>query len=386
MTENRQIRLFKPSVGEEELIAVNRVFQRSWLGLGPEVGEFEKEFGDYIGAPGRTLAVNSGTAALDLALRVNRFSKGMKVLVNNLTFAASATAILSNDLVPVLVDCEPDNLSFDLDDAKLKVDDQTVAIIVVHYGGHPASMDKIMDFATSHNLIVIEDCAHCLGGDYQGKKLGTIGDIGCFSFEEKKGITTGDGGMIVARNVDVIDELRPYRWIGIDKDTWRRVEGYTEHGLEDDRHWHYEISVLGFKYNMNDLAAAIGRVQLKKLDIFNESKRKAICEYSLHVKGLKLIQPIFNYNENSGAYWMYGVKTPLRGKLIRHLKSQGIATGVHYMPLGLQPLFSEFNEPKMYSNQVWNELVTLPLYPGIDLGDIQYVCEALIQFDSKNRN
>src|SRR5262249_22107221 len=151
-------------------------------------------------------------------------------------FVASATCILINKLVPVLVDCDPVTLAVDLDDAERKIDEDTVAIVVVHYGGHPAPMDRLMELAHRRNLRVIEDCAHGLGGSYKVRKLGTWGDIGCFSFEEKKGMTTGDGGMMVANDADLIDPMRANRWVGIDKDTWRRRESYTRTAGDDTRH------------------------------------------------------------------------------------------------------------------------------------------------------
>ena len=189
-----EIRLFKPSVGQEELDNIKDVFNRAWLGLGPLVSEFEKEWTAYIGSAS-SIGVNSGTAALHLAVGAFGFKPGSKVLVTALTFVASATCILYNQLEPVFVDIDADTLSMSLEDMERKLTPDCVAIVVVHLGGHPARMDEIMDFARLHNLKVIEDCAHCAGGEYNGRKLGMIGDIGCFSFEEKKCMTTGDGGI-----------------------------------------------------------------------------------------------------------------------------------------------------------------------------------------------
>jgi perosamine synthetase len=205
-----QIRLFKPSVGQEELESIKEVFDRAWLGLGPKVAEFESEWTKYIGSAA-SIGVNSGTAALHLALTAFGFKPGSKVLVTGLTFVASATCILYNRLVPVFVDVDPETLSISLEDLERKYTKDCVAIIVVHFGGFPAPMDKVMEFARLHSLKVIEDCAHCAGGEYGGKKLGTWADIGCFSFEEKKSMTTGDGGMIVSDDLNLIEPLRAYR-------------------------------------------------------------------------------------------------------------------------------------------------------------------------------
>lgn len=370
------VRLFKPSVGEEELASVRAAFERGWLGLGGQVKEFEREFAQYIGSA-NAVGLNSGTAALQLAVEAFHFKPGKKVLVNNLTFVASATCILLNNLVPVLVDCDPETLAFDLSDAERKVDADTVAIVVVHYGGHPAPMDKIMEFARERNLKVIEDCAHCIGGSYGGRKLGTWGDIGCFSFEEKKGMTTGDGGMMVANDADLIEPMRANRWVGIDKDTWRRREGYTREAADDTRHWHYEVSVLGYKYNMNDIAASIGRVQLRRLDAFNARRAAIISRYLKHLAGVKAFEPLFAYAENEGAYWLFGMRAPNRDNVIRHLKSRRIATGVHYMPLSLHPLFASYNRDLPVSNEIWQTLVTLPLHVELTEEEIDRVAEAV---------
>jgi perosamine synthetase len=372
----REVRLFKPSLGEEELAAVRGAFDRSWLGLGGEVQAFEREFAQYMGSA-NAVALNSGTAALQLALEAFNFDPGKKVLVNNLTFVASATCILINKLVPVLVDCDAKTLAFDLTDAERKIDQDTVAVVVVHYGGYPAPMDRLMTLARSRNLVVVEDCAHCLGGNYKGRKLGTWGDIGCFSFEEKKGMTTGDGGMMVANDADLIEPLRANRWVGIDKDTWRRREGYTEAGTEDTRHWHYEVSVLGYKYNMNDLAASIGRVQLRRLDSFNARRAAIIARYLDRLADVASFQPLFPYEENSGAYWLFGIRSADRSNLIRYLKSQRIATGVHYMPLSLHPLFAEFNREVPVSNKIWEYLLTLPLHVDLMDEEIDRVADAV---------
>lgn len=371
----REIRLFQPSLGQEELDAVKAAFDRGWIGLGGEVAAFEKEFADYIGAP-TALGLNSGTAALHLAVEAFGFPEGKKILVNNLTFVASATCILVNRLVPVLIDCDPVTLGFDLEDAARKVDKDTVAIVVVHYGGHPAPMDKIMAFAEAHGLKVIEDCAHCIGGSYQGRKLGTWGDVGCFSFEEKKGMTTGDGGMLISNDPDLIERMRPYRWVGIDKDTWRRRDSYTAVGDLDTKHWYYEVAVLGYKYNMNDLAASIGRVQLRKLDAFNERRRQIIQHY-LDALSQTELKPLLPYDYGNGAYWIFGVRTPQRDQVIRYLKSKRIATGVHYMPLHLHPLFTPFISDQPVSERIWKEILTLPFHILLSNEEVQQITRSL---------
>lgn len=371
-----EVRLFQPLLGDEELAAVKAAFDRSWVGLGGQVSAFEKEFEDYFGA-GAALGVNSGTAALQLAVESFGFPEGKKVLVNDLTFVASATCILINRLVPVLVDCDPVTLGMDLDDAARKVDSDTVAMVVVHYGGHPAPMDQVMEFARRHNLKVIEDCAHCIGGDYQGRKLGTWGDVGCFSFEEKKGMTTGDGGMMVSADRELIERMRPHRWVGIDKDTWRRRDSYTDTGDLDTKHWHYEVAVLGYKYNMNDLAASIGRVQLRKLAAMNETKRRAIQRYLGHLRACPNMAPLLPYEADRGAYWLFGIRVADRDGVIRRLKQRRISTGVHYMPLHAHPLFERYHASVPNSAAIWPTLLTLPLHARLTDSEVDRAGDAL---------
>ena len=193
------IRLFKPSLGEKELANIKDAFERSWIGLGPKVNEFEKKWAEFIGVE-TAIGLNSATAALHLALRVFGFPEGKKVLVPSLTFSATASAILYNRLIPVFVDSDPITLGMSMEDLERKYDKDCVAVIPVHYAGHPAPMDELVPWARDKGLKIIEDCAHTAGGVYKGKTLGTWGDISCFSFEEKKLMTTGDGGMICSND------------------------------------------------------------------------------------------------------------------------------------------------------------------------------------------
>lgn len=374
------IRLFKPSLGQEELDNLKEVFDRAWLGNGPTVVRFEEAWSEYIGSK-VSIGVNSATAALHLALTAYHFAEGKKVLVPAITFASTASAVLYNRLIPVFVDVEPDTVSMDLNDLRKKYDKDCVAVIPVHNGGYPVPMDKLMDIAKELNLKVIEDCAHCAGGEYKGRKLGTWGDIGCFSFEEKKCMTTGDGGMICSDDADLLNPLRAHRWVGIDKDTWRRAENATHSAENEAMHWHYEISVLGYKYNMNDIAAAIGLAQMAKLDDMNARRAAIIKRYLEGIKGLKTIKEIFPYETGNGAYWFFGIRTEKRDELIIYLKNKGIATGVHFYPLSMQPLFKPYAYGCEVANEIWKSFITLPSHVDLTTEEVDYVIEALREFE-----
>ncbi len=374
------IRLFKPYLTQEELDSIKIAFNRGWIGLGPNVSEFEKKWSEYIGGS-HSLAVNSATAALHLALTAFNFPRGKKVLVPAITFVATATAAMYNGLVPEFVDVDPQTLQMDIEDLKRKCSDDCVAVIPVHMGGYPADMESILDFARSKGLKVIEDCAHCAGGSYKGRKLGTWGDIGCFSFEEKKLMTTGDGGMICSADEEIIDKLKPYRWVGIDKDTWRRAEDFKNEAVNDAYHWHYVVSVLGYKYNMNDLAAAIGLKQLAKLDFMNRKRSEHIESYLAGMDGMRDIKPLLPYDTKRDVYWLFGVRSARRDQLIVFLRNKGISTGVHFYPLTLHPLFKGHYSECDAAHRVWRELITLPLFVELTDSEIDYILQALHDFD-----
>jgi len=310
------------------------------------------------------------------------FPEGKKVLVPAITFTSTATAVMYNRLVPVFVDVDPVTVSMDLNDLRKKYDKDCVAVIPVHNGGYPVPMDQLMEIAAELNLKVIEDCAHCAGGDYKGKKLGTWGHIGCFSFEEKKCMTTGDGGMICSDDAELVSPLRAFRWVGIDKDTWRRAESSSRVSENEAMHWHYEIAVLGYKYNMNDIAAAIGIAQLRKLDAMNARRAAIIGTYLDGIKDITSIKPIFPYEQGNGAYWYFGIRSDRRDELIIYLKNKGISTGVHFYPLTLQPLFKPLTEPCPVAESIWKTFITLPSHVDLIREEVEYVINALKSFSN----
>jgi len=369
------IRLFKPSFGQEELQAVKEAFDRSWVGLGPKVSEFEQAWQDFTGAK-MAVGLNSATAALHLALAVFRFAEGKKVLVPSLTFSSTASAILYNRLTPVFVDSDPVTLGMSLSDLEQKYDKDCVAVMPVHYAGHPVPMEQLMPWARETGLKVIEDCAHTAGGMYKGKMLGTWGDIGCYSFEEKKLMTTGDGGMMVTNDPDLFKDVKAMRWVGIDKDNWKTAESYT-HADQDAYHWYYELNVLGYKYNMNDLAASIGLVQLKKLPGFNQKRSQIIRQYLDGINGISGIVPLLPYEPETYPYQMFGIRSDQRNKLIIHLKSKGVATGCHYTPLSLQPLFKPYGQNCPFIEKEADRFITLPLHADLKGNEMEYIIENL---------
>ena len=372
------IRLFKPSVGKEELENIKEAFERSWIGLGPNVNLFEQKWAEFIGCK-EAIGVNSATAALHLAIMTFNFQRGKKILVPSLTFSSTASAILYNGLIPIFVDSDPITLGMNLEDMKMKYDKDVVAVIPVHYAGHPVPMEKLIKWATENNVKVIEDCAHTAGAHYKGKMLGNWGDIGCFSFEEKKLMTTGDGGMIISDNKDLLKNEKAYRWVGIDKDNWKTAQSYTD-SKRDAMHWYYEIKLLGYKYNMNDIAAAIGLAQLKKLPQMNARRSEIISIYMNGIKDIELIKPLLPFEPNNYVYQMFGIRVKKRDELMIYLKSKGIATGCHYTPLSLQPLFKPFANNCKFIEKETEKFITLPLHADLTNDELDYVIEHLKLF------
>lgn len=377
------VRLFRPYLDEQDLDSIKVAFDANWLGLGSRVGEFEAAWREKFQV-NQALGLNSATAALHLALEAFRFPAGKKVLVPSMTFSSTAMAVMYTRLEPVFVDCEPENLTMDVEDLERKMDKDCVAIIPVHYGGSACDMERIMELAAKNDLKVIEDCAHTQGGTFRGKILGTIGDIGCFSFEEKKGMTTGDGGMLVCDDQEIYNYLKPMRWVGIDKDTWKRASEVE--GLEDrSMHWFYEIRNLGFKYNMNNLAASLGLSQLAKLDDINATKNAAIKRYIDNLGNLPGIEFLMDYSEKSwtGSYWLFGLRLRNRPDFINYVIDKGVSTGVHFTPLNEQPYWSGFKGETPISSKVYQQIVTLPLFPMMDLKEVDYVSGVIADYFKK---
>jgi perosamine synthetase len=382
--ENKKnvIRLFKPSFGNEEITALKKIFKKSWIGYGPEVKKFENSWSKYIGIK-HSVGVTSCSAALHIALASKNFKKKKKVLVPAMTFTATAAAALYCDLEPVFVDINEYDLNINFEDLQRKYTKDCVAVIPVHVGGHPCEMEKIIPWAKKKRLLVIEDCAHTAGGIYRGKMLGTWGDISCFSFEEKKMLTTGDGGMICTNNKNLAEKFRILSFHGWNRDPWSRHNKSLSKKNLKEKHWYYQIKDLGFKYNMNDLMAVIGQVQLKKLNSFNLKRNTGIQKYLNGIKSCKNIKPYFVKEYKRIAYWMFAVRSKKRDQLISFLKERGIATSVYWIPVPMHPLYKKYKSKIPVTERVWKELVTLPLFSDIKLKDLNFVIKSLKEFDNK---
>ena len=368
------IPLFKPSMDEEEVNAVRQAMQSGWIGLGPKTKEFEDTFAKYIGAD-CVVGLNSCTAALHLALKVLDLKPGDEVITTSLTFVSTNHAILYNQCKPVFADIYEDTLTIDVEDIKNKITKKTKAIVVVHFGGHPCEMDEILDIARKRKIFVIEDAAHACGAQYKGKKIGSLGDLTCFSFHAVKNLAMGEGGAIATNNKDFDARLRKLRWLGIDKTTWDRASSST-----GKYSWSYSVNELGFKCHMDDIHAAIGLVQLKKLEKNNQERRRMVSFYNKALTKLSwVIKPVEKEYVKS-AFHLYAIKVDERDRLIDLLAENGISTSVHYYPNHLYSVYKPYSARLPVTEGVWKRLISLPLYPELTRLQLNKIVAAIKSF------
>jgi len=355
-----RIPLARPNFGEEEYQAVRTTLASGWVGSGPRTAEFEKRFSEYLGVE-HVIALNSASAALHLAMLAAEV-EGQEVLTSSMTFVSSNHGILLGGGRPVFCDIEPDTLNVNPREIEKKITPTTRAIMVVHYGGHACDMDPIMELARDHGLWVIEDTAHGCGGFYKKQRLGTIGDMGCFSFQATKNLTTGDGGVLATDDANLAARIRKLRWMGISKPTWERFQPGKPR-----RSWMYDVEELGFKYEMNDLAATLGLVQLDKLEHANAERRRLVGRYRRAfetVDGVEFM-PERPYAHSSCYNAVIKVSADLRDELCEHLDQRDIDSNVHYYPNHLLPLYRPYTTRLPATESEWQRILSIPLFPGL---------------------
>jgi len=362
-------------LGEAEIADVTSILKSKWLSMGPVTEQFEREFAEYLGVK-HAFAVSNGTAALHIACRVLDIGSGDEIITPSLTFVATANVILYVNATPVFADITSlDNFNISPEDISKKITDKTKGIIVVHYGGYPCDMDAIMDIARQNKLHVIEDAAHAPGAEYRGHRMGTIGDIGCFSFFANKNMVTGEGGMIVTNNDSLAERVRSIRSHGMTALTWDRRQGHAHS---------YDVVDIGYNYRISEVESALGLVQLKKLEQNNEKRGDATKSYRDQLKNVSGISVPFQDYDQKPSYHILPIllkENISREKVVEGLKVKGIQTSVHYPPVHL---FSKYRQMFAYkegmlprTELVGQHEVTLPLYPMLTEEDIQYIIDFL---------
>ena len=381
------IPFYKPSIGEEEINEVVDTLRGGWLTTGPKVRQFESEFSQYLGHR-HSVAVNSCTAALHLALEAIGLKAGQFVVVPTMTFAATAEVVQYFNAIPLLVDCRESDFNLDVADARRKIQSararghEVVAIISVHYGGQIGDVGGVRALAAEFNLKVVEDAAHCCPAWYRESEsapwlpVGSSARISCYSFYANKTITTGEGGMACTESDELADRIRFMSLHGISRDAWKR---YTAAGS-----WYYEILAPGFKYNLTDIAAAIGLHQLRKADKMHERRAQRAQLYSQFLADVdELILPCELPNRIH-SWHLYPVRLQKnrqgidRAAVISDLRAAGISTSVHWMPLHLHPYYRNQlgYQPGdcPCATSLYPELISLPLYPDLTSEEIEYIC------------
>ena len=363
-----------PLIEQPEIDEVVATLKSGWIGTGPKVKKFEEMFADYKSAK-HSLAVNSCTAALHLAMRVLDIKEGDEVIVPTMTFAATANAVIHAGGTPVFADCGKDTMNIDPLAVESKITPRTKAIIPVHFAGRPCDMDALMAIAKKYNLKVIEDCAHAIEAEYHGKKTGTFGDIGCFSFYVTKNIITGEGGMAITNNDEYAEKIKILALHGMSKDAWKR--------FSDEGYKHYQVVDSGYKYNMMDLQAAMGIHQLGRIDCYWKRREEIWNRYNEAFKDLPVFLPVSAESNTRPAYHLYTLLIGLerakvtRDQFLDEMTKRNIGVGVHYLALHLHPFYQKaFGYKKGdFPNAEWisERTVSIPLSPKLtdeDAGDV----------------
>jgi perosamine synthetase len=375
-TSNRphQIPVAEPSLSGREYEYVTECLDTNWISSqGKFIGRFESEFGEFIGSD-HALAVTNGTAALHLALAALGIGPGDEVLVPDLTFAASAAAVIFTGATPVLVDIESESWGIDVTAAAELITERTAAIMPVHLYGQPSNMDEVIEFARKHNIFVVEDAAESLGSTYRGQHTGTFGDAGIFSFFGNKLITTGEGGMVVFKDAEVAERAKCLR----------------DHGMNPERrYWH---DVVGFNYRLTNIQAAIGVAQLEKIDVIIENKLSVAEQYKTLLADLPHIKLPPDLPDTRNINWAFSILIDSeaigvsRDRFMNLMAIKGIDTRPIFHPLHEMPPYAPFggNRPFDVSVSVSNSGVSLPSFTALTSEQINFIGETIRQILDTN--
>ncbi len=372
-----------PSLGEEEILAVTNVLKTDWLSSGPKTAEFESLFAQAVGAEG-ALALNSCTAALHVALLAHNIGPGDEVITTAMTFCATANVIEHVGATTVLADVNPDTLLIDPLQIEKRITKRTKAIIPVHYAGHPCDMDRINAMAAKHNLVVIEDAAHCMPSKIGDLSVGATKNLTCFSFYANKNMTTGEGGMLTGPK-ELLEKARVLALHGMSRNAWKR--------FEKGGSWRYDVPAPGFKYNMSDILASIGIVQLGKLDGFYRRRCEIAARYDKAFKESMTLKPLTVLEGFQTSYHLYVVQLNLeklsidRDQFIVELAERNIGCSVHYVPIHMHSYyqnkygFKPVDFPHAFG--AFQRILSLPLSPRHRDQDIDDVIAAVNEVGEK---
>ena len=365
----------KQIVDRDDVAAVLATLESDWLTTGPKVSEFETAVAQFCGAS-QGVAIANGTAALHAAYAALGVGPGDEVIVPTMTFAATANAAVYLGATPIFADVSPDTLLIDPAKVEALVTTKTRAIVGVDYGGQPCNWDALSMIAKKHRLATVADGAHAIGGEWSGRRVGTLADLTTFSFHPVKHITTGEGGMIMTHNAELAAKMRVFRNHGIVTDTRQREEKGT---------FEYEMVSLGYNYRLSDIQCALGTSQLKKLTQWLERRRAIAQRYDGIFQKTRLVAPLAVQAEANHAYHLYVVKLAEgvdRMRVFRALRGKGIAANVHYVPVHLHPFYRDRFQTQVgqcpIAEAAYARILSLPLWAGLDDETVDSVAEKVI--------
>ena len=368
-----KILLFDLNFDQAEEDAVVETVRSKWISTGPRNAEFEKKFAEMLGAR-HAVALSNCTVALHMALLLNDIKPGDEVICPSLTFVATVNAIRYVNAIPVFADVKSmEDLTIDPDDIEKKITPRTKAIMLMHYGGFACDMNRIMALAEKHNLRVIEDACHGPLSEYEGKKLGTIGSVGCFSFFSNKNISTGEGGMIITNDDAMYEKAKLLRSHGMTSLSFDRAKGHSTE---------YDVIELGYNYRMDDIRASIGIVQLDKLPGDLEIRAELRARYEKNLEGVEeIIIPFKGYKYFTSNYIfpivLKNSTVERRNRVREHLAEAGIQTSVHYPAVHRFSIYREYASPLPNTEYAADNLVTLPMFSKLTPEQVDYICDTL---------
>lgn len=388
-TKITAVPFYRQSFGHDEFREIKDTIQSGWVTTGKKTKKLEELIATYLGSK-HTIATNSCTSAMHLLLSASGIGPGDEVITTPYTFAATSEAILYTGAKPVYADIDYDTLNLTPDAVAKKIRRKTKALLPVHIAGLPADMSAFSKLARANKIKIFDDAAHALGASYRGKKIGSIGDGSAFSFYATKNLTTGEGGMVATQNKRLAEKIRLLSLHAMSKGAWKR---YSAGGS-----WRYDISELGFKYNMSDLAASLGLAQFKKFKNFQKKRAIAANRYLANLAQIDAIKlPVVptSASDSVHAWHLFLMRLRLdqlkidRDQFIEELKKYNIGTSVHFIPLFYQSYYAKRFKlnPRQFpqADRAFQEVITLPLYPDLKRAEIDYVCEAVAQICKKYR-
>jgi perosamine synthetase len=367
----------KQTIEEDDIQAVVAALRSDWLTTGPTIDLFETAFADQVHAR-HAVAVSNGTAALHAAMHAIEIGPGDEVILPAITFVATANAVLYQGGRPVFAEVDPHTMLVDVDDIARKITPRTKAIIAVDYAGQPCDYSRLGELALRHHLILVADACHSLGASYQGRPVGSLADLTCFSLHPVKPITTGEGGIVTTNNRRWSERIRQFRNHGISSDFRQRTAAGT---------FEYSMVDLGFNFRLTDIQAALGMSQLKKLRRFTNRRREIAVQYDRMLAGSE-IRPLVVSAECNPAYHLYVVRWPetrfglSRDGAFQILRRNGIGANVHYQPVYLHPYYQQLGYPRglcPVAEEVYQSCLSLPIFPSLhnnDVARVVQICES----------